>query len=75
MNAGAIRMFKKGVGEASTGNRCFNKNKTNKETGNKPVAHSFIQLTITEVAAEPLVSNRMVPSSRSPPSSGRDRHQ
>lgn len=28
MNAGAIRVFKKGVGEASTGNRCFNKNKT-----------------------------------------------
>lgn len=29
MNAGAGRVFKKGVGDSSTGSRCFNKTKQN----------------------------------------------
>lgn len=48
MNAGAMRVLKQGVGEASTGSRYFNK-----KTGNKPVAYWFTQLTITVGAAAP----------------------
>ena len=44
-----------------------------KNTGNKPVAHSSIQHTITEGAPEPMVSKAMVPSPWSPQSSGGDR--